>query len=49
MALEGDVGARHLIGAYQEVVTEVPVENAAVMTDIDTPDALRAAREIERV
>jgi molybdenum cofactor cytidylyltransferase len=49
MALEGDVGARHLIGAYPEVVTEVPVENAAAMVDIDTPDALRAVkREIER-
>ena len=49
MALEGDVGARHLIGTYQEVVTEVPVENAAAMTDVDTPDALRALkREIER-
>ena len=44
MALEGDVGARHLIGAYPEVVTEVPVENAAAMVDIDTPDALRAAK-----
>jgi molybdenum cofactor cytidylyltransferase len=49
MALEGDVGARHLIGAYQEVVAEVPVEDAAVMVDIDTPDALRAAKaEMER-
>ena len=49
MALEGDVGARHLIGAYPEVVTEVPVENGAAMVDIDTPDALRAAKaEMER-
>jgi molybdenum cofactor cytidylyltransferase len=49
MALEGDVGARHLIGAYPEVVTEVPVEDSAVMVDIDTPDALRAAKaEMER-
>jgi molybdenum cofactor cytidylyltransferase len=49
MALEGDVGARHLIGAYPEVVIEVPVENAAAMVDIDTPDALRAAKaEMER-
>ena len=49
IALEGDVGARHLIGAYPEVVTELPVENAAAMVDIDTPDALRAAKaEMER-
>jgi molybdenum cofactor cytidylyltransferase len=49
LALEGDVGGRHLIGAYQEAVTEVPVENAAAMLDIDTPDALTAAKaEMER-
>ncbi len=49
MALEGDVGARHLIGAYQEVVIELPVENAAAMVDIDTPDGLRAAKaEMEK-
>jgi molybdenum cofactor cytidylyltransferase len=49
MALEGDVGARHLIGSYPEVVTEVPVEDSAAMVDIDTPDALRAAKaEMER-
>ncbi len=30
-------------------MTEVPVENAAAMVDIDTPDALRAAKaEMER-
>jgi molybdenum cofactor cytidylyltransferase len=44
MALDGDVGARHLIGAYQEAVTEVPVEDAAALTDVDTPEALIAAR-----
>jgi len=50
MALEGDVGARHLIGSYPEVVTEVQVEDSAAMVDIDTPDALRAAKaEMERL
>jgi len=44
MALDGDVGARHLIGAYQEAVAEVPVEDAAALTDVDTPEALIAAR-----
>lgn len=43
-ALEGDVGARHLIGSYAEAVTEVAVDDAAVLTDIDTPEALLAAR-----
>ncbi len=36
----GDVGARHLIGDYAELVAEVETEDAAVLTDIDTPDAL---------
>jgi molybdenum cofactor cytidylyltransferase len=46
--LEGDVGARHLIQTYGEVVTEVPVKDAAALTDVDTPEALRAVKaEIE--
>jgi molybdenum cofactor cytidylyltransferase len=44
MALEGDVGARHLIGGYAEAVAEVPVEDAAALIDVDTPEALLAAR-----
>jgi molybdenum cofactor cytidylyltransferase len=44
MAVEGDVGARHLIGGYGEAVVEVPVEDAAALTDIDTPEALSAVR-----
>jgi molybdenum cofactor cytidylyltransferase len=48
-ALEGDVGARHLIGKYGEAVVEVPVSGQAALTDIDTPDALRAVKaELER-
>jgi molybdenum cofactor cytidylyltransferase len=39
-ALEGDVGARHLIAGYQEAVVEVAVSGAAALVDIDTPDAL---------
>jgi len=46
--LEGDIGARHLIASYAEVVAEVPLEDAAVLTDVDTPEALRAVKaEIE--
>jgi molybdenum cofactor cytidylyltransferase len=44
MAVEGDVGARHLIGGYAEAVAEVPVEDAAALTDVDTPEALIAVR-----
>jgi molybdenum cofactor cytidylyltransferase len=50
MALEGDVGARHLIATYADVVAEVPVEDAAALTDVDTPDALLAVKaELERM
>jgi len=48
LALDGDVGARHLIGRYPEAVVEVPVTDKAVLIDLDTPEALIAVRaEIE--
>ncbi|MFZ5789176.1 MAG: NTP transferase domain-containing protein [Pseudomonadota bacterium] len=42
--LKGDVGARHLIGAYAEQVAEVAMPDDAVLTDVDTPQALEALR-----
>ncbi|MFZ5733388.1 MAG: nucleotidyltransferase family protein, partial [Pseudomonadota bacterium] len=42
--LDGDIGARHLIGRHGEAVVEVPVEGQAAFLDIDTPDALASAR-----
>jgi molybdenum cofactor cytidylyltransferase len=49
MAVEGDVGARHLIGRYTEAVAEVPLTGAAALTDVDTPEALEAVKkELER-
>ncbi|HYW60137.1 MAG TPA: molybdopterin-binding/glycosyltransferase family 2 protein [Xanthobacteraceae bacterium] len=46
--LDGDIGARHLIGSYPEAVVEVAVTGRAAFTDVDTPDALRALKaEIE--
>jgi len=49
MALEGDVGARHLIGHYAEAVVEVAVTGMGALADVDTPDALRAVKiELER-
>ncbi len=48
MAIEGDVGARHLIGRYSEAVVEVPIEGKAALVDVDTPEALVGVRaEIE--
>ena len=49
MAVQGDIGARHLIGAYAEAVAEVPVAGEAALTDIDTPESFSAVKaEIER-
>jgi molybdenum cofactor cytidylyltransferase len=47
-AIEGDVGARHLIGRYSEAVVEVPLAGKAALVDVDTPEALIGVRaEIE--
>jgi molybdenum cofactor cytidylyltransferase len=49
MAVEGDVGARHLIGRYAEAVAEVPQSGNAALTDVDTPEALEAVKaELEK-
>jgi molybdenum cofactor cytidylyltransferase len=46
--LEGDVGARHLIGTYGEALVELPAD-PGMFVDVDTPEALSALRaEIER-
>jgi len=44
MALEGDVGARHLIGQYSELVCEVEADDDGPLTDIDTPQMLEEYR-----
>jgi len=49
MAIEGDIGARRLIGRYGEAVIEVPVTGKAALTDIDTQEALAGLKaEMER-
>jgi molybdenum cofactor cytidylyltransferase len=45
MTLQGDVGARHLIGGYGEAVAEVPVGGSALI-DVDTPEALRTMQTV---
>jgi molybdenum cofactor cytidylyltransferase len=45
MALDGDVGARHLIARHMEAVTEVEVEGKSAFLDIDTPEMLSDARK----
>ncbi|MBT6403729.1 MAG: NTP transferase domain-containing protein, partial [Rhodospirillaceae bacterium] len=44
-ALGGDVGAKHLIGDYEDVVVEVPMSDDAVLTDVDSPAALERLAE----
>jgi molybdenum cofactor cytidylyltransferase len=44
-SLVGDVGARHLIGQYAELVAEVPMPDDSVLVDIDTPEALASLRQ----
>ena len=41
-AVSGDTGARHLIGAHEEFVAEVAMDDDAVLADADTPEALAA-------
>ena len=49
MAVEGDVGARYLIGRYPEAVVEVALTGNAALTDVDTPEALEAVKaELEK-
>ena len=42
--LEGDRGARRLIVGHEDLVTEVAVEGAGVLLDVDTPSALEQLR-----
>lgn len=44
MALEGDIGAKHLMSVHDEEVWEVEAENDGPLIDIDTPEALAAYR-----
>ena len=39
-SIRGDAGARHLIGEHAEVVREVPIEDTAILLDVDSPEAL---------
>ncbi len=43
-AISGDMGARELIGDYPDLVCEVPMPDDAVLTDVDTPEALAALK-----
>ena len=38
----GDVGAKHLLGEYSELVCEVNIDDKGVLLDVDTPETLSA-------
>lgn len=40
LEVEGDTGARHVIGANADAVAEVDLGTAAIFVDIDTPEAM---------
>jgi molybdenum cofactor cytidylyltransferase len=42
LQLTGDAGARKLLEATNEGIIEVPMDDAAVLLDVDTPEALAA-------
>lgn len=42
--ISGDVGARHLIGENEDALFEIPMDDDAVLQDLDTPEALEAFR-----
>ena len=48
LEVAGDTGARALIGEHAEVVCEVPMDDDAVLLDIDTPEALAALGRASR-
>ena len=47
-ALEGDKGARGLLGDHAEQVCEVEMDDDGVLVDVDTPEALAALRRPAR-
>ncbi len=48
MAIEGDVGAKHLIGTHADWVYEVEIPDDGPVIDIDTPEALLAAQTAKK-
>lgn len=40
MAVSGDNGAKHLIGEHGDLVCEVAMEDAGILLDLDTPQAM---------
>lgn len=41
LRVDGDVGARHIIGSNSELVAEIPADAREIFMDVDTPEAYR--------
>lgn len=46
LGLSGDIGARHLIDKFKDRVEELPVDDAGIFVDIDTPADIHTSRPI---
>ena len=45
LQLDGDLGARRLLASHAEQIREVALDAAAILLDVDTPQALAQLRE----
>lgn len=48
MKIEGDIGCRAIFGDHPGEILKLPVGDAGILTDIDTPEDLEAAEEKRR-
>lgn len=45
LEVEGDSGAKHVIGRHADKVAEVDLDSPRIFVDVDTPEALEAVRQ----
>ena len=45
LQLDGDAGAKRLIATHEDRVREIDLSSEAILTDVDTPEALARVRE----
>ena len=49
MEVRGDVGAKHMIGEYNEFVQEVEMEDEGVLIDLDTKEAMDRYKKLVEI
>jgi molybdenum cofactor cytidylyltransferase len=45
LSITGDIGARHLLEAYSDQISEVAIDTDGVLFDVDTPERLKELRK----